>query len=160
MINLGSYFCVGDEDMRLAKPHSQGLSVWLCRLFIALAQPEGWLRFEIQSLLHPLRSCALERGCITLRGHFFSLPRVTTRACTGLPTVVSKRLGRPLTRAWWSTRPFCGLQSCRKAQGRDSTLTFSSRRLSISSGLFLFLLPSFKHPSFTFQLPEYRCSHH
>lgn len=97
MIKFGPYFCVGYEDS-LAKPYRQGLCIWLCWLVTALTQPEGWLRSEIQALFPPPISRALERGCISLEGYFFCLPRVTIWAYTGLRMVVAKRLGRPLTR--------------------------------------------------------------
>lgn len=160
MIRFGLYFCFSDEYLKLAKPYSKGFYIGWYWLLPAVTKPKGWLRSEIQPLLPPHRSGALERDWINLEGHFFYLPKATIWAHTRLPKVVSKRLWKLLTRAWWSTCPFSGLQNCMKAQGRDSMLMFRDRRLSISFPSFFFSCPHWNIFLFTFQLPEHRHFHH
>lgn len=132
MIKFRLCFSVGDE-YRLANPHRQGFCVWLCWLVTALIQ-SSW------------------------REYFFYLPRVSIWTYTWLSMVVSKRLGRPLTREWclldhlWTTEV---QESTRKEQHDDPQKQETISPVSLfSSGPYLSI------PLFTFQLPEHRYSHH
>lgn len=159
-IKLELYFCFSGEDLGLAKPYSQGLCIGWYWLFTALTQLKRWLRSEINPCFLPTGQVLWRGPESAWRGHFFYLPRVILWAYARLPKVMSKMLWQPLTRAWLSTWPFCGLQNCREAQGRNSMLIFRSRRLRVSPPPFFFSCPHLNILLFTFQLLEHRHFHH